>query len=122
MESDSVCKFFADLRIEFSHLKPINFPSKFARIEKYKGPNDFMIWHISIPDQKIKIEKIELRNYHKTKSILEQYEKRHDRYVIAENPDLDLVYLGCAYLNKLRELLDEYARLFTDKENIDHLV
>ncbi|MGY5146606.1 MAG: hypothetical protein ACW9W4_01195 [Candidatus Nitrosopumilus sp. bin_7KS] len=121
MKNDEIFKFFGDLRVEVSHLQTIEHPTKFTLKNKEKWPKEPIIFLIQIPNQKTKIEKIEMNNYNTTKSILEQYETKSERYVIAEYQNADLIYLGCAYLNKLKEMLDECVRMFTDRENIDHL-
>lgn len=120
MKQDEVCKFFSELRVDVAHLKPVEHPKNFKftdKNSKFSAPINYLI---EIKEKPI-ITKINLKNFEFTKSILNNYEMKLERYVILGNETIDIIHLCCSYMEKLLELFDECVQQFTDYKNLHEL-
>lgn len=120
MRQDSVCRYFFDMRNVVAHAEIIPYPKifKFANPETKQLP---IIYPIKTGEQPITIVNFSLKNLELTQSILEQYDKKNERYRLAENDSIDIVHLSCAYMEKLLELLNECVQRFTSYKNLYEL-
>lgn len=121
MMEDEVCKFFSELRVDVAHLKPVEHPKNFKftdKDNKFSKPINYLI---EITGKPIIPKKVDLKNSEFTKSILNSYETKLERYVILGNENIDIVHLSCSYMEKLLELLDGCVQQFTDYKNIFEL-